>query len=63
MGTKYIIRCIVEFIDMKSDYYRTGVAMIMCSIIPPTLFFLQVYTEVSTQKWENMKFEERNKSK
>jgi hypothetical protein len=49
MGIKYIIRSIVDFINMKSNYYRSGV----------TLFFLPLYTEFSTQKWGNMNFEKR----
>jgi hypothetical protein len=63
MGIKYIFLYIVDFINTKSDYYRSEVKIIKCSIIPPTLFFLPVYTGFSTQKFENMNFEEKNKGK
>jgi hypothetical protein len=61
MGIKYTIRCIADFLIMKFDYYCSGVTIIKCSMVPPTLFFLPVYTKLLTKKLVNMNFEGKDK--
>jgi len=50
-----------SFITTKLYYKESGRVMIKCCISTLTVYSIPFYTDLSTQKWENVKFKENNK--